>query len=167
MELTLRRGIAFLFDCALLFIVLWPAGLLLQKLTGVRPESSIEVWYTLLLNFSLPVWLYFIVSDASRGGASIGKRRQHLSVGDVVTGDRIGVGRAIVRTAAKLLPWELIHVSAFALSPDTNEFGVRQTVGITIGNGLFIGYAVAVLVTQGRRSVHDFVARTAVRRHSS
>ena len=162
MELVVRRAIAFFFDCALMFAVLWPIGLLVQKVTGLKPEGGMQVWYTLLLNFSLPVWIYFTLSDASRSGASVGKKWMKISVHDAGGAAPPSIPRAFVRTAVKLLPWELVHISAFALSNDFAQFTLRQTLGITVANGLFIGYAVLTIASGGRRSIHDFAVNTAV-----
>jgi hypothetical protein len=67
-----------------------------------------------------------------------------------------------LRTLMKLLPWEIIHVSGFALAGDLSSFSMLQAVGISIGNILTIAYLATALATRGRYSVHDFVAKTLV-----
>jgi uncharacterized RDD family membrane protein YckC len=64
----------------------------------------------------------------------------------------------------KLLPWELTHVSAFALARDSNDFRPEQWAGVVAANILALGYFAVAIASGGRRSVHDFIARTVVQR---
>ena len=66
----------------------------------------------------------------------------------------------MLRTAVKLLPWELVHLFGFALAPQAGDLTVAQSVGLAAANVLVVIYLVCALVTRGRRSVHDYVART-------
>src|SRR5690606_31850564 len=73
LRLILRRLIAMVIDVALLFLVLWPAGLGVLLASGLRPQTGPQVYAVLLVNFSLPVWAYFMLSDASGSGRTVGK----------------------------------------------------------------------------------------------
>ena len=75
-----RRAGAYLLDIVLLFAVLGPLGWGVQIGLGLAPSTGQQVWATLLLNFSLPTWIYFAVADASAGGATLGKRWLGLTV---------------------------------------------------------------------------------------
>lgn len=104
MRRILHRVTAYLLDMAILFLVLAPVGGLIQwAFFDVRPQTGPEIWRTLLWNFSVPAWLYFILSDSLAGGATLGKRPFHLKVVDA---DKqvISIPRALLRTALKLLP---------------------------------------------------------------
>ncbi len=101
------------------------------------------------------------MSDHSRRGATVGKRIFRVRV-TTQTGDRLSIGRAVGRTALKLLPWELAHLSAFALSTDMDQFTTEQFVGLMASNILVLTYLISFLVTGGRRSVHDYTASTQV-----
>jgi uncharacterized RDD family membrane protein YckC len=155
----LRIG-AYVIDIVLLFAVLAPLGQLILRLFGRAPTTGPEIWRTVFWNFSLPCWLYFIVSARSTGGATLGKRWLGLRV----SGDHgpISTGRAVGRTALLLLPWELIHVSAFGLSRQLDRLNPLQIAGLTVANLLTIIYLVVTFRTGGRRSVHDFLAGTSV-----
>ncbi len=74
MKLTMKRMAAYLIDVVILFTVLAPFGQLVQWLLEISPQTGPGIWLTILWNFSLPSWLYFIISDTSSGGATIGKR---------------------------------------------------------------------------------------------
>ena len=62
----------------------------------------------------------------------------------------------------KLLPWELVHLSTFALSVDMSELTAVQMTGLVGANLLVLAYVGVLAATRGRRTVHDFVARTKV-----
>jgi len=159
--------VAYGIDIVLLFVILAPVGFLAQWILGLPlPQTGPMIWRTLLWNFSLPAWLYFIGSDASATGATLGKRLLHLHV-QTVTQHRLAVGQALLRTAIKLLPWELVHLSAFALATDLSQFSLWQTLGLGTANVLVLLYVVVAGFYGGRCSVHDWVAKTEVRRESA
>ncbi|MEX2498820.1 MAG: RDD family protein [Wenzhouxiangellaceae bacterium] len=160
-NLFVRRVVAYLVDIAILFAVLGPAGFLILQAIGYSPSTGPEIWGVLLLNFSIPVWLYFWLSDASDRGATPGKRifRIRVMSGD---GGTLGPWRALARTALKLLPWELVHVSAFALSNDLDELSMLQGVGLATANLLMIVYLWLAYASSGRRSFHDMLSDTRI-----
>lgn len=155
----LRIG-AYAIDIGLLFAVLAPLGQLVLRLVGHAPATGPEIWRTIFWNFSLPCWLYFILSARSRRGATFGKR----ALGLRVSGDHgpISTPRAVGRTAVLLLPWELVHISVFGLSRQLGRLTPLQIAGLTVANLLTILYLVVTFRTGGRRGVHDFVASTSV-----
>ena len=157
--LLIRRAGAFILDIFLLFLVLAPVGQLIRLAVGWPTTSPTgqELWLAAVLNFSLPTWTYFVWSDSSAPGATVGKRLLGLHVAGIA-GARIGTAKALARTAVKLLPWETVHLSAFALAGLEPE----QVIGLTIANGLAVVYLVVAMCTGGRRSVHDYVAATEV-----
>lgn len=161
-RLLTRRATAYLLDILLLFGVLAPLGQGILWLLKATPRTGPAIADTIFWNFSLPAWLYFILSDGSGSGATLGKRLRALQV-RTETGERLSVGRAVVRTAAKLVPWELVHVFAFALSTDLTRLQPAQMAGLVSANILTLAYLAVAIATGGRRSVHDYLARTRVR----
>lgn len=164
LNLAGRRTGAYLIDILILFCVLAPVGFLIQTAIGVRPETGTGIWVAALLNFSAPAWLYFIFSDWSAQGATLGKRILRVRVSDLGSG-RISFAQAFLRTAVKLLPWELTHFFAFGLSPQLGEFSVIQWSGIVMADVLIVAYFTLMLATRGQRSVHDFAVGTIVGLH--
>ena len=162
LPLLAARVLAYGLDVAVLFAVLAPLGWLVQRALGVEPRTGPEIWRVLLVGFSLPTWLYFTVADAA-GGRTLGKRWLGLRA---LTGEGRGIApaRALLRTAVKLLPWELTHASAFALARAEGGFTPAQWAGVLAANVLALGYLALAAATGGRRSVHDFAAGTEVRR---
>lgn len=160
MKLTMRRLIAYVIDICILFIVLAPLGFVVQRWLGTSPQTGPEIWVTLIFNFSIPCWVYFIVSDLSVGGSTIGKRI--MGIRTIADTGSISVIQAIGRTAIKLLPWELTHISMFALSSQLGTFTLTQVVVLTIMYALLGIYILTMLLTRGTRSIHDLIVSSSV-----
>jgi uncharacterized RDD family membrane protein YckC len=107
----------------------------------------------------LPVGAYLATAEA-RSGAAWGKRRAGLRVVGP-DGGPPGAARAALRTAVKLLPWQLAHVAVVRLA-----LGVDQPVVVAISDGAALLLPVAsVLVAwrdPQRRALHDLAAGTRV-----
>lgn len=160
-SVLLRRTGAYVLDVVLLFAVLAPAGYVVQRLLGLAPDAPREVYAALLLNFSLPAWLYFAWADRSRRGATPGKRAFGLRTA-MVSGGRVGAGRALGRTAVKMVPWELTHAASFLLVPAVGTFTPASVAGLVAAYALIFAYLGVAWRTRGRRSVHDVAAGTQV-----
>lgn len=160
--LPTRRLAAYLLDILLLFTVLAPAGQLVQRVLGLAPpRTGPELARVIAWNFSLPAWLYFTLGDRSRGGMTVGKRLLRLQVRGR-RGGRLATPRALLRTALKMVPWELVHLFAFARSADLARFRPDQVAGVAVANALTLAYLAVAVATGGRRSVHDLVAGSCV-----
>jgi len=160
-----RRIVAYLFDFFVLFSILislqgvaylvghgFPYRLLN---TGVR----IELW--VFLSISLPVWLYFALSESSSHQATFGKRLFGLQVMNKV-GNRIGFGQAVLRTVIKLIPWELTHLSLMLPIPLWWDPQPGLRPGIVVVYILIGIYLVTMFLNKRRQSVHDLIAQTMV-----
>ncbi|MEM7054986.1 MAG: RDD family protein, partial [Pseudomonadota bacterium] len=145
----------------LLFIVLAPLGFAVQQLTGFMPETGADIWRVLLINFSLPVWLYFIVFESSTRAATPGKRlvglRVKLQPEATPTWPRI-----VLRTAIKLIPWELAHIASFALAPADGSFTMLQAGLLTLAWLLMLMYLFVVWRSRGGQGLHDRLAGTQI-----
>ena len=168
-----RRSGAYLVDVACLYLGFVVTQLCLIPLrnrfdsgwmkSGPRLES-----YT-SLTISLPVWLYFALSDSSSRQASFGKRLLGLRVASL-SNRRISFGRALLRTVIKLLPWELSHVTVnlptpMLIDPQTGEFGWARgefRSGFIVVYVLLGIYFATTVLTPRKQSVHDLVAGTIV-----
>lgn len=110
----MRRIGAFSVDW--LLIAVW-GGVLFAVVTyfaGGAPTKSANPWIGQLVGFvamTLPVLLYFTLSECSSMQATLGKRVFGLSVVDGLLG-RLSFQRCLLRNALKFLPWELGHLGA-------------------------------------------------------
>lgn len=164
-----RRSAAYLLDIVLLFTVLALLGFLVQRALGFTPQLGRDLYFVILLNFSLPVWTYFILSETRWGGATVGKRLLRVRVvadGDRKsmdgqrTGGKLTFAQSLLRTAIKLLPWELVHLAGF--TAPAGSFTFLQGAGLLLANFLTILYLASALATLGKRALHDFAAGTSV-----
>ncbi len=104
---------------------------------GISPFSN-NVWLNqgiVILVLTLPVVLYFALSEASRSQATIGKRLMKVFVVDA-SGQRTTLKQTAVRAVVKFLPWEFFHTiywrwEGFPMNPAPPT--TLQIIGMTIG----------------------------------
>jgi uncharacterized RDD family membrane protein YckC len=110
---------------------------------------------------TLPVTLYFGLSEASPRGATIGKRGLGLRV-VTLEGERLSVGRSLVRSATKFLPWELAHAAVWQFAFAGPDDQLLPTM-LLVASWSIVGVSVALtLLDPRRRSLHDRVAGSIV-----
>ena len=124
--------------------------------------SGGELALYLMVTVSFPVWVYFTWMESSSRKATLGKRLLQLEVADAF-GARISIGRAVVRTLVKLIPWELTHLTLCLPTPIFYEGSEdRLRPGFWFAYGLIGIYLAAALMTRRKQSVHDLAAGTYV-----
>lgn len=158
-----RRLAAYAVDVALLAAVLIPLTFGVQVVTGYRAETGPAIWVATILTISVPSWTYFAVADTSASGATAGKRLLGLRT-RTADGARLSPTRALLRTAVKLAPWELTHLSMFGLAAELGTFSTLQIVLLSSVYVVLAAYLIVALRHAGERSVHDLAAGSAVRR---
>jgi len=117
-----------------------------------HPASAQATGFALV---TLPVVLYFALSEASVHRATWGKRRRGLQVVGV-DGGRLGLARSSLRTCLKFVPWELAHTAVWGMSlsggdPAPTHLALLALVWVLVGVN-----AVGILVWQ--RAPYDVVA---------
>jgi len=111
---------------------------------------------------SAPVYVYFTWMESSQRQATLGKHAFGVKVCNVY-GARIGVGRALLRTAVKLAPWDLAHaVLCFPAPPWDGGPDVELRRGVFAVYALVGIYLATTLMTRQKQSVHDLAAGTLV-----
>ena len=172
-RIVLRRGVAYAIDIALAY------GAFVGIQTALTPLRSRlgPLWMTsgppfegyIFLTISLPIWCYFTLCEGSRWQATVGKRLLGLQV-VTVAGQRVGWGRALLRTAVKLLPWDIAHLTVALPTPlfiDPETGALDWTRG-DFRLGFLLAYAVLALTlevvvrTPRRQALHDLAAGTVV-----
>jgi len=152
--LIVRRMAAIAMDVAVLFLVLAPLGGLLLWMTGLRPESGVQVYALLLVNFSAPTWAYFIIGDG--WGQTIGKKLMGVQVRG------LRPATAVLRTAIKLLAWELTHVGMFAMATQPGQPGAAGWTVVTAAYAVLFTTLIIASLTGGGASLHDLAAGSRV-----
>jgi len=126
--------------------------------------DRIRAQFVAFLLVTLPVTLYFAISESSPSQATWGKRRLKLRVTDQ-DGNRIGLGRSLARTLLKFVPWELSHTLIWQIyfSPIVSPW---VNYGFTLVYLLIGLNIVSLFLTKTRQTLYDLLAKTYVR-HSS
>ena len=163
LRLTALRLAAYVLDVVALAAVLLPLSFVIGSVVGTDLSSGPEVWLRSLLTISVPAWLYFILTDHLGAGRSLGKRALGLQT-RTLDGGTPDLRAAVLRTALKLAPWELVHLAFFALAPRLGTFEGFQLLVASAAYVLMFAYLLVALRNGGRRSLPDFVAGTTVDR---
>lgn len=168
MRIVIRRLIAFALDWIVLFAVFVLPQALIGLLWDGWPLLHVDegwlAWGWVVLTVSVPSWIYFTLSASSARGATAGKRALGLAVRDAESGGRLPRGRALLRTAVKLLPWELTHVMIFLPEPIGETLSPFKIAMIVVVNGLMLTWLAVPLIRPDRRALHDLVAGSVVTR---
>lgn len=138
LRLTVRRLAAYLVDVLVLAAVLLPVAFLVGFQMGTE-VGGVEIWLRALVMVSLPGWAYFILTDRLGEGRSLGKRVLGLHAIEM-DGSPPDWRAAIVRTAVKLLPWELVHLAFFGLSTSFRELSPLQIGVAAVAYALMLAY---------------------------
>jgi len=114
------------------------------------------------LTLTLPVALYFALSEAAPAQATLGKRALGLRV-TTTEGGRVPLGHSLVRSAVKLAPWEVAHTAIWHTpgQPFVSSPAAWNVAGYTVALGGAAWY-VAALFVGSRRTPYDHVAGTRV-----
>lgn len=124
--------------------------------------SLVVAQVTGFLMVTLPISLYFILSDSTLFGQSFGKKKANIRVVDQ-HGKSVSVLRLTMRTILKFLPWELSHYLVYRLVYlEEGLVPVPYTLmGILIYALMFL-YIGTALFTKKKQSIYDLLTRTFV-----
>lgn len=153
---------AYFLDCficygAIMLLLQWAVLSHLRPYLGITDDwfrDSLHVETYVLLTISLPVWLYFTYFDSFKTKGAYGKRIMKLAVIDEQQ-ERIGIGKSFLRTAMKLLPWEIAHLGVIFPVPlyFQADAGIRPLT--IIGIVLFVVYSLSILIDDNQRTMYD------------
>jgi uncharacterized RDD family membrane protein YckC len=161
-----RRLIAFLLDQVVLFAVLAMPQFLIAALSGSwfldESSSNVLIWAWVGISVTVPSLIYFVVSDASKGGTTLGKRVLGLSV-CANDRSRVSLGQSVLRNIVKLIPWEATHIMIIFPEPFGDDLGAGKIALMIVSNILLVVWLIAPILDRPRcRALHDRVARTRV-----
>lgn len=166
-QYIIKRSLAYFIDVSIVYLVL----MLLFQLLILSPlriqfgmdenwfkEGWNVQWYV-WLTISLPTWLYFITSEASKHSATFGKRLFKLKVLKDKN-SKLSYSTSFKRTALKLLPWELIHIGLNLPEPVWFQSNPEFRYIVLLGSVLFLIYFVMVIIF--RKTPYDNLLNTDV-----
>ncbi|MBK7679266.1 MAG: RDD family protein [Chitinophagaceae bacterium] len=164
-----KRLKAFIIDY---FIILIYIGLLLGatlsisaifhlKLENVNPVIGELIAFATL---TLPVILYFVISENSEYAGTIGKRKMGVQIVNK-TLVKASIGQLLIRNCIKFLPWELAHFFIYRLfyfNSITETTPGWVLTGLTVSQGLAIIYLLFIIFAKDNRSVYELLSQTRV-----
>jgi uncharacterized RDD family membrane protein YckC len=163
-----RRSLAFLVDY--LVIAVWLVVLvgIALGLRAVAPDLTDAVFGDPLsaesagfVLLTLPVILYFAISEAAPRGATIGKRRMSIRV-VTQAGAPVSLPRSFARTILKLLPWELTHAIVWRFAVPGSAPELLLDGGLVLVWILILANVAAALIDAERRTLYDRLSATRV-----
>lgn len=123
--------------------------------------DRVRAQFVAFLIVTLPVTLYFAISESSPSQATWGKRRLKLKVTDQ-NGQQISAWRSLARTVLKFIPWELSHTLIWQIyfSPQIESAWINYGFVLVY---LLIGLNVAcLLLTKTHQTLYDLLTSTYV-----
>lgn len=162
----IMRFKAFMLDYLLIFAYLVVLAifniLIFPSVQSLFSGSLVVAQVTGFLMVTLPVSLYFIISDSVIGRQSLGKRYMGIKVVNERY-EAITILHAICRTILKFLPWELSHYLVYRLVYlGDAEVPLNYYIVGGIIYTLMFAYILTTLFTKRKRSLYDIVVRTQV-----
>lgn len=162
-----QRITAFFLDYVIILIYLTAITVLMWLLNSLFSINDllftdrVRAQFVGFLLITLPVALYFAISESSTHQATWGKQRMGLKVTDY-QGARISFGRSLARTGLKLIPWELSHTLIWdiSFSPQADDVLIYYGFGFVY---LLVGLNLAsLLLTQKHQTIYDLLIKTYV-----
>lgn len=112
---------------------------------------------------TLPITLYFAISESSAKQATFGKHRLNLKVTDI-KGNRISFWRALARTLLKFIPWEISHTLIWNIYFLAGSFPAYINYGFVFVYLLIGIFIASMAMTKTKQSIYDLLAGTFVTR---
>lgn len=113
------------------------------------------------LLITLPVTLYFALSEASFRQASWGKQKKRLRVVDS-NGSRLSYARAFERSILKFIPWELAHLCIWQVTFAGDTPSPVISAGFILVWFLVALNIVSMQISPTRQTLYDRLAGTLV-----
>jgi uncharacterized RDD family membrane protein YckC len=145
----------------LLGVTLIISKLFYLKLNNVNPVSGEIIAF---LTLTLPVILYFTLSENGKNAGTIGKRKFALQVVST-SRTKANIRQLLLRNCIKFLPWELTHFFIYRLFYFNS---LNQTVpnwvlaGLIVSQGLALIYLLCIIFHKNNQSIYEYVSKTKV-----
>ncbi len=166
-KLLQKRLFAFLIDYLVIAgyaVVLFGLAMLLFGWLGALPDISNPIVGQLLgfFTLTLPVFLYFFVTEKSKRKGTIGKIKLKIQVETEAVNPTRNV---LVRNILKLLPWEIAHTGVHWVvyySNNNAEVPFWTWAVLIIPQVAVVLYFFSILFYKGESSFYDKIAKTRI-----
>jgi len=141
----------------ILFLLLNSLVNINQWLFAERATAQVSAF----LIVTLPITLYFAISESSAMQATWGKQRLGLKVTDY-NRNRIGFWRGFMRTLLKFIPWELSHTIIWKIYFSPENISAWINYGFTLVYVLMGLNIASMVMTKSHQALYDLITRTYV-----
>lgn len=161
-----KRVYAFLLDYILIVIygvfVVGTLSLVFRPyISPLFSVSPVTAEWTGFFMMTLPVSLYFILTERSNLQGSWGKKKLGLCVVNT-EGERISLWQSIIRTVVKFLPWEISHFCIWRLMLPTDFSEMTIIILLNVVNLAILTYLLFPFTNKMRKNIYDLAAVTVV-----
>lgn len=161
-----QRLKAFMLDYLLIFAYLIALFILnvflIPSLQQFFQGSLVTAQIMGFLMVTLPVSIYFIISDSILGGQSFGKKKMGIKVINA-KGQTLSVPHAIYRIILKFMPWELSHFLVYRLVKiGDGEVPIYYYFIGGLIYALMFAYILTPFFTKKKQALYDMAAKTQV-----
>lgn len=159
------RILAFLWDYVLiagyLIVLVGMSYLAKPFLTPLFTANPLTAELAGFVCITFPVYLYFALCEGSASNATWGKRKRRIAVVGV-NGQPIGLGRSLLRSALKFIPWELSHFTIWhTVLPSAYPESVISALFAAV-YGLLLVYLLCAFMSKKKQTLYDMLAGTVV-----
>jgi uncharacterized RDD family membrane protein YckC len=168
-SIVIKRLKAFVIDYLIILIyigMLFGGTILISKLfdlklDNVNPVNGEIIGFATL---TLPVILYFTLSEKGKYLGTIGKRKIGLQiVSKSLT--KASIKQLLLRNCLKFLPWELAHFFIYRLfyfNSLSKTIPDWVLTGLIVSQGLALIYLLCIIFTKNNQSIYELLSRTIV-----
>lgn len=167
--IIIKRLKAFVIDYLIILIyigLLFGVTLLISKFFYLKLDNVNPVIGELIAfaTLTLPVILYFTLSENRKYAGTIGKRKFGLQiVSNSLT--KANIRQLLLRNCIKFLPWELAHFFIYRLFYFNS---LNKTVpdwvltGLIVSQGLALIYLLCIIFNKNNQSIYELLSMTKV-----
>ena len=168
-SIVIKRIKAFLIDYLIILIylgILLATSLFISRIFQLESDNIGPVIGELIafITLTLPVILYFTLSENGKYAGTIGKRKHGLHVVSK-SFTKAGFGQLLIRNCIKFLPWELAHFFVFRLFYFSSSNTITPTwvlTGLISSQLLAIVYLLFLIFSKNKRSIYELISQTRV-----
>lgn len=158
-----QRISAFLLDYLILALYLAVLSSIFFIIPNVSSlfDNRIKAQTFGFLFVTLPITLYFAISESSKKQGTWGKSRLSLNVTDK-DGNRVSFGKSLIRSILKFIPWEISHTLIWEVTFNPEIDPIILNSMLVLVYGLLGANIASLLLTKTRQTLYDLVCRTYV-----
>jgi uncharacterized RDD family membrane protein YckC len=166
MTLILKRIAAYFIDYMVILTyaaILFGVTFLSYRLRDLPMEPVSPLKGNLISFFTLtvPVFLYFYLFESGKFKGSLGKKLLNIQI------HNNSKKNVFCRVFFKIIPWEIAHVGihwSVYYSNQGQEIPLWNWILNILPQIIVLGYFISIILTKGRSSIYDKVARTFIQK---